>query len=179
MLDVFVRKLDPADVVDHFDCGDPAMNEYFRRYAKKNQGQLYGMTYVCVCPQVNAIIGFYTIATTTIPRAGIPDELLKGLPKYQDIPAILLGRLAVDRKAQGKKIGEFLISHCFDMCLSMTKVCGARYIVTDAYESTVAFYRKYGFREIQGSRPKTTKMFLDLKVVRSALELRKRDAIAN
>jgi GNAT superfamily N-acetyltransferase len=178
-VDVFVRKLDASDATDAFDSGDAAMNEYFHRYAKKNQGHLFGITYVCVYPPAH-VLGFYTIAATSIPRTGIPDELLKGLPKYQDLPAILLGRLAVHRKAQGKRIGELLISHCFDVCLHMTKICGARYVVTDAYKSAVAFYRKYGFREIQGSgHPKTTKMFLDLRVVRSSIDPQKREAQAN
>lgn len=177
-MDVFVRKLEASDATDNFDCGDAALNEYFHRYAKKNQGHLFGVTYVCICPPAH-VIGFYTIANTTIPRSGIPEELLKGLPKYQDIPAILLGRLAVDVKAQKKKIGELLISHCLDICLHLTKVCGARYIITDAYGETGSFYEKYGFRAIQGSaNPHTKKMFLDLKTVRAALDLKKKEALA-
>ncbi|HEV2989132.1 MAG TPA: GNAT family N-acetyltransferase [Candidatus Angelobacter sp.] len=176
---MFVRKLDPTDATGAFDCGDAAMNEYFHRYAKKNQGHLFGVTYVCILPPSH-LIGFYTIANTTIPRAGIPDELLRGLPKYQDLPAILLGRLAVDRRAQGKKIGELLISHCFDVCLQMTTICGARYVITDAYQSAGAFYEKYGFRRVQGSaNPGTIKMFLDLKVVRAAIDLRGKEGIAH
>ena len=178
-MDVFVRKLQASDNTDAFDCGDAALNDYFHRYAKKNQGQLYGVTYVCICPPTH-VIGFYTIANTTIPRAGIPDDLLKGLPKYQDIPAILLGRLAVHRTAQGKKIGELLISHCFDICLHMTKICGARYIITDAYEGKTPFYEKYGFRPIVGNaHVGHIKMFLDLTVVRAAYNQRRNEAIAN
>ena len=167
---MLVRKFEAADVTDPFDCGDAAMNEYLQRYAKKNQGQLYGVTYVCVSPTAAEVLGFYTIANTTIPRTGIPIELLKGLPKYQDIPAVLLGRLGVDRRTQGKKIGELLLSHCLEVCLHMTTICGARYVITDAYRSAAAFYQKYGFREIQGgASPATIKMFLDLKVACSAL----------
>jgi GNAT superfamily N-acetyltransferase len=169
-VDVHVRKLDAGDVTESFDCGDAAMNEYLQRYARKNQGQLYGVTYVCISPGAPEILGFYTIANTTIPRAGIPLELLKVLPKYQDIPAVLLGRLGVDRRAQGKKIGELLLSHCLEVCLHMTTICGARYVITDAYRAAVMFYRKYGFREIQGGASLATiKMFLDLKIVRSVL----------
>src|SRR5437667_12744661 len=99
---------------------------------RKTRGQMFGVTYVCIFPPSH-VIGFYTIANTTIPRSGIPEPLLKGLPKYQDIPAILLGRLAVDVRAQKKKIGELLISRCFDICLHMANMCGARYVITDAY----------------------------------------------
>jgi predicted GNAT family N-acyltransferase len=178
-VDVFVRKLQATDNTDTFDCGDAALNDYFHRYARKNQGQLYGVTYVCICPPTH-VIGFYTISNTTIPRTGIPDALLRGLPKYQDIPAILLGRLAVHRDAQGKKIGELLISHCFDVCLHMTKICGARYIITDAYEGKTGFYEKYGFRAIVGNlQPGQIKMFLDLAVVRTAYHQKRKEPVAN
>jgi len=140
---------------------------------------MFGVTYVCICPPAH-VIGFYTIATTTIPRSGLPDELLKGLPKYQDIPAILLGRLAVDQKAQGKNIGELLLSHCLDICVHMTKFCGARFVITDAYGQMAGFYEKYGFSKIEGTgNLVTAKMFLDLKVVRAAYDLKKREAMAN
>lgn len=178
-MDIFVRKLEASDSTDAFDCGDAAMNEYFHRFAKKNQGHMFGVTYVCICPPSH-VIGFYTIANTNIPRSGIPEQLLKGLPKYQDLPAILLGRLAVDKKAQKKKIGELLISHCLDICLHLTKICGARYIITDAYLAMEGFYAKYGFRRIEGSpNPYTVKMFLDLKVVRAAIDLKVKEALAN
>lgn len=168
-MNVSIRKLEAEDAISAFDCGDTPMNEYLHRYARKNQAQMFGITYVCIYPPKD-VIGFYTVANTTIPRDNIPADLLKGLPKYQDIPAILLGRLAVDRRAQGKKIGELLISHCFDLCLHMTKLCGARYVITDAYQSAMIFYKKYNFRPIQGSSGKaTTRMFVDLSVVRSAL----------
>ena len=133
---------------------------------------MFGVTYVCIWSP-SRVIGFYTIANTTIPRSGIPEEFLKGLPKYQDLPAILLGRLAVDQKAQKKRIGELLISHCFENCLHLTQICAARYIVTDAYPAMTSFYEKYGFRRIEGAaNPATVKMFLDLKVVRAARDLR-------
>jgi hypothetical protein len=61
----------------------------------------------------------------------------------------------------------------------MTKICGARYLITDSYESAAGFYGKYGFQLIEGGVPgSTVKMFLDLKVARSALDL-KRKAAAN
>jgi GNAT superfamily N-acetyltransferase len=176
-LDVLIRKLEASDRTDDFDCGDGALNDYLRRYALSNQGYMVGTTYVSVCLP-SRIIGYYTIANTNIPRSAIPDGLLKGLPKYQDMPAILLGRFAVNRHDQGKRIGELLLTHCFETCLHIAKLCAARYLLTDAYESAVPWYERYGFTKILGSsNTKTTKMFLDFTVVRAAIDRRRKDSL--
>lgn len=166
-MDISFRKLEASDRTADFDCGDAPLNDYLRRYALTNQGHMVGTTYVSVYLPSSQIIAYYTIAGTNIPRVAIPEKLLKGLPKYQDMPALLLGRFAVHRTAQKKKIGELLLAHCFDTCLHIAKFCGARYLLTDAYESAVGWYSKFGFAKVHGSsNPNTTKMFLDLAVVR-------------
>lgn len=134
---------------------------------------MVGTTYVAVLPPAE-IIAYYTIANTNIPRAAIPQDILKGLPKYQDMPAILLGRLAVHQRYHGKKLGELLISHCFRTCLHLAKLWGARYLLTDAVETAVTWYERFGFTRVHGSAaPDTTKMFLDLAVVRQSITLKK------
>jgi GNAT superfamily N-acetyltransferase len=175
-LDILIRKLEVSDKTADFDCGDPPLNDYLRRYAFNNQGHMVGTTYVSVYVPSSQVIGYYTIATTNIPRSAIPERHLKGLPKYQDMPALLLGRFAVHRQEQRKKIGELLIAHCLDMCLHIGKLCGARYLLTDAYESAVSWYEKFGFAKVHGSsNPNTTKMFLDLAVVRSAIDHKRKE----
>jgi GNAT superfamily N-acetyltransferase len=175
-LDIQIRKLEVSDKTSDFDCGDAPLNEYLRRYAFSNQGKLVGATYVALDLPSSQIIAYYTIATTNIPRSAIPETLMKGLPKYQDMPALLLGRFAVHRQAQRKKIGELLLSHCLETCLHIAKLGGARYILTDAYESAVSWYERFGFAKIHGnSNPNTTKMFLDLAVVRSAIDHQRKE----
>jgi GNAT superfamily N-acetyltransferase len=172
-MDINIRKLESSDRTDDFDCGDAQLNEYLKRYALKNQRRMFGVTYAAVCcdDEPCKVIGYFTLANTSVPRQGLPEEMLKGVPKYQGLPAFLLGRLAVDRKFQGKDIGEVLLSRCFEHCLTIAKVSGARYLITDSRESAVTWYERYNFRKIVGSsNPESTKMFVDLRVVAQAID---------
>jgi GNAT superfamily N-acetyltransferase len=173
---ITVRKLDIADaaMVNAFDCGDVPLNEYLKRYAAKNQElHRYGMTYVALSSEfVSHILGYYTIANSSIPRARMPEEVLHGLPKYADIPAILLARFAVNKNFAKRGVGHILMSHSLDLTLSASQISAARYLLVEAYDSAVAWYARYGFQGILGSvEPNKHKMFLDLKVVEKAREL--------
>jgi GNAT superfamily N-acetyltransferase len=170
-MNITFRKLEISDKTDDFDCGDSQLNEYLRRYAMKDQRRMFGVTYVAVCCESPCrVLGYFTLATTSIPRQGLPESLLKGIPKYQSLPAFLLGRLAVDKRYHGKGFGEVLLSHCFEHCLRISKSCGARYVIADAKESAITWYERYGFRKISGSSsPNWTKMFIDLTVVHLAI----------
>jgi GNAT superfamily N-acetyltransferase len=127
---------------------------------------MYGVTYVALS---NTVIGYYTISNSTIPRIGLPESILKGQPKYNDIPAILLARFAVDKSVMGRGIGHALMSHCLDLALYVSGFTGARYLITDAYETAKGWYERYNFQALIGSSSLvTTKMYVDLKVVRDA-----------
>ncbi len=172
-----IRKLEASDKTDEFDCGDSQLNEYVRRYAMKDQRRMFGVTYVAVCCQDGPcrVLGYFTLANTSIPRIGLPASLLAGLPKYQSLPAFLLGRLAVDKRYQKKDIGEVLLSRCFEHCLTISKVSGARYLIADVMESAIGWYERYNFRKIErSSSPNWTKMFVDLAVVSSAVDHKSR-----
>jgi len=174
-MDINIRKLESSDRTTDFDCGDAQLNEYLKRYALKDQRRMFGVTYAAVCCEEPPckVIGYYTLANTSIPRQGLPEEILKGTPKYQGLPAFLLGRLAVDKRYQGKDIGEVLLSRCFEHCLTIAKVSGARYLITDARESAVSWYERYNFRTIVGAaNPDSIKMFVDLKVVAQAIDMK-------
>ena len=54
------------------------------------------------------IAGYYTLSSTSVQLAELPEQTLRKLPKYPRVPATLMGRLAVDRRLQGKGYGRFL-----------------------------------------------------------------------
>jgi GNAT superfamily N-acetyltransferase len=172
-LDIHFRKLEASDRTDDFDCGDVQLNEYLKRYAIKNQRRMFGVTYVAACSQELPcrVIGYFTLANTSVSRDGLPAELLKGIPKYSGLPAFLLGRLAVHKPFQGKGIGEVLLSHCFEHCLTISKLSGARYLIADVKPTAITWYERYNFRSIEGStNADWTKMFVDLAVIASAID---------
>ncbi len=181
-INITVRKYEVSDDTNSFDCGNHQLNEYLKKYARQDQRRMFGVTYVAVCchESPSKVIGYFTLATTSIPRQGLSEQLLKGLPKYQGLPAFLLARLAVDKTFQNKQIGELLLSKCFEHCLAISKCIAARYLVADALMSAVTWYERYNFRRVEGSGiPEMTKMFVDLQVIRSSIDTRNENSHVN
>ena len=175
-MNVRIRKLEPSDktLVGRFDCGDPDLNDFLRRYAIGNpERQMYSATYIAVSPDIaHQILGYYTIANTSIPRITMPESIVHGQPRYPDIPAVVIGRLATEQMYKGKGIGAELLRDSFIKTLQVASISGSRYLVTLAYPSAVQFYEKYGFIEIGTPEDgkKTRRMALDLRTLRKAVE---------
>lgn len=171
-MELVVRKLELGDQVSKFDCGDEPLNSYLRNYALPNQERhMFGTTYVALLHVSGEIVGYYTIASTDIPKEEVPEDERRGQPKYPNIPALLLCRLAVAKRLFGHKIGDRLIGHCLTTCMGLCEHVGARYIITEAYPSAVTWYEKYNFRAIAGGNPSYTKMYLDIAVVKEAAKM--------
>lgn len=84
---------------------------------------------------------------------------------------ILLARLAVDRRLQGRGLGHVLISEAFRISLHLADRADCRCIVTDAYRDRVNWYAKYGFVPIEGALESgPQRMFLDVRTLRKAIE---------
>ncbi len=79
---------------------------------------MYGNTYVALSRNAE-LIGYYTIANSSIPRIELPEEQVTGAPKYNQIPALLLARLAVAKRHTRKGNGEALLRHCLTTALAI------------------------------------------------------------
>jgi GNAT superfamily N-acetyltransferase len=88
-----------------------------------------------------SVIGYFTLATASVPRDAFPNKYVRGLPPY-DLPLILLPRLAVDRRFSGKGLGHALISEAFKIALRAAGAVGCRCIITDAYRDRVDWYAR-------------------------------------
>jgi GNAT superfamily N-acetyltransferase len=169
-LGVIIRRLDELDETAQFDCGDEPLNNYLHRHAWNNQQKSsIGVTYVAVDEVASrAILAYFTLAASSIPRGLMPRRLVRGLPPY-DLPLILLARLAVDYRFAGKGLGSALLSEAFRIALRVADEVGCRCIVTDAYRNKVAWYAKFGFLPIEGAEEDgPQKMFLDIRTIRAA-----------
>jgi GNAT superfamily N-acetyltransferase len=167
---VTIRRLEESDEVTNFDCGDEPLNNYLQRHAWTNQQKIsIGVTHVAVdeaAPQT--VLGYFTLATSSVPRDKLPRKFVRGLPPY-DLPLILLARLAVDKRFIGKGLGQALLAEALKITLHVAGEVGCRCIVTDAYPGKVGWYARYGFvplGEMAGTGPQ--KMFLDVRTIRRA-----------
>ncbi len=133
--------------VKTFDCGKPDMNTYLARFAAKNMGLKLSMTWVLpgddmVVGKKTPIAAYYTLASCTVTRGEIPtDERLPGYP----VPVVLLARLAVDHRSQGRRIGEKTLVSALRHSVTLTErglpVMGLILDVLD--EDALAFYQRF------------------------------------
>lgn len=170
---VEIRPLERADDRTDFSCGDPELDRYFEHYAGQNQFKLHlAVTYVAVLDE--HLVGFATVAASSLERANIPGaRLRKRLPGYP-LPVVRLARLGVDTRAQGVGIGRSLLVHVFGLAIEQRERLGCVGVVTDAKPGAVSFYRSLGFEPIEGVREgrllsEPVPMFLGLETIEAAL----------
>ena len=170
-MSVEIRRLGQDDLLKPFSCGDNALDSYLKRHAWINQQQnLVGVTYIAADESnPKTVVGYYTLATSSIPRGSLPLEMTQSMPRYPNLPVALLARLAVDRRFQQSGLGRRLLSHAFENVLNFSKQIGCRYLVVDAYSTAVGWYAKYGFIAIDGPTVGGVQpMFIDLKTLQAA-----------
>lgn len=130
-----------------FVCGVEALNQYLQKVA--NQDQKRNLTKIHVLAEDEEIIGYYSISTHSVMRDYLPEDIKPGA--YKDIPFLLLGRLAVDKRHQGKGYGDTLILHAFRTTKEATEKVGILGIIVDAKDEKAAtFYEGFGFRRLSG-----------------------------
>ncbi len=112
------------------------------------------------------VAGFYTFAAASIPAAELPQDDTRKLPRYPMFPAALIGRLAVDRLAQGEGLGGDLL---VDAIHRATRADQAIFtlLVEAKNETAAGFYRKHGFLPLA-----TRQLSLFLTLARAAALLR-------
>jgi len=128
-----------------FDCGDLELNNFLHTKAKKHTKDHTGSTFVAVAtPASSEILGFYTIASGSVSCEFIPINV----PKHP-IPVAHLGRLAVDKRHQGRGIGEYLLMDALYRVRRIGKDMAIYAVeVVAKHNQAKAFYLHYGFSEL-------------------------------
>ncbi len=125
-----------------FDCGDEALNEWLHRRAPRNQREGSSRTWV-VTDGVR-VVAFYASSTAVVARTEATRRAACNQPDL--VPAVLLGRLAVDRGHQGKGLAAALLKHFLLKALEVASLTGVRLVLVHAKDSRAAgFYRHFGF----------------------------------
>lgn len=127
-----------------FDCGQPALNEWLIRHAKTAQAKRTAQIFVWTEEGDIGVLAYFALSAHEIVAADLPRRLARGMPER--IPAVLLGKLALDRTLHGRGLGGQLLFDAYQRVLSATQTVAARYLVVDAADdSAVGFYEHYGF----------------------------------
>lgn len=150
-----------------FSCGNSELDTYLKRYAKKNHKRGIGKSFALA--EEEMIVGFYTISMSSIHFENIPDSCKAGIPKYP-IPVAIIGKLAIDLKYQGKKMGGVLLMDAIWRIFEASQSVAAYAVIVDAKdEKSKGFYEHYGFIPYKKD---PFSLFLPMKTVAEIFEER-------
>lgn len=130
-----------------FDCGVPALNDFLRRVARQHQDKGVSRTTIRIDPEIapaTRIIGYFTLSACESPTSRLPVNIAKGYPLV--IPAVRLGRLAIDREFHGLGWGGLLLAEAIRRVANLMDQIGIAAMLVDAKDDAAAdFYRRFGF----------------------------------
>ena len=153
--------LDSSHNKENFDCGKPLLDDYLHKQAKQDVKRRLSACFVL--PDENEIKGYYTLSTASVERRLLPREIIKKLPSsYNDLPTILLGRLAVSKSYQGQGLGEMMLMDALKRSYFISGQVGSMAVIVDPLdEEAVKFYERYDFVLL----PDSGKMFLPMATI--------------
>eukprot|EP01136_Pigoraptor_vietnamica_P005170 Opistho-1_new@36400 len=135
--------LSAEHVLDGFFCGEPVLDEWLKRRALANQASRASRTFVVTNPN-RQVMGYYALATGAVAHVDATAGVRRTMPA--PIPILVLGRLAVDQRAQGMKLGVALLKDAVNRSMAVSQNAGVRALLVHAHnERAKDFYLKYGF----------------------------------
>ena len=133
-----VAPLDAAHERDEFRCGSAALDRYLREQVTQDIRRRVAACFVALTGE-QRIAGYYTLASASLLLADLPPGIGKKLPRYPTVPAVRMGRLAVDEAFTGQGLGGALLADALERAAAYA-------LMVDAKDDTAAtFYRHHGF----------------------------------
>lgn len=144
-------RLTPEQDRDGFSCGVAALDTYLRRQA--GQDMRRGFATVITAREAGApekVVGYYTLSAAPVLLSDLPEDMGRRLPRYPAVPAIRLGRLAVDAAAQGRHVGSLLVLDALARACA-NELAWALFLVDAKEERAARFYKRFLFRRFEES----------------------------
>ena len=161
-------RFEPLDKKKHdraaFSCEQESLDRYLREHATQEIKRRVAAVYV-LTPDGKTIAGYYTLSQYAIEAGELPSALVQQLhlPRYDKLPATLLGRLARSQQFRGRGLGELLLMGALKRALEHSTNIASVAVVVDAIdENARAFYRRYGFIDIPNH---PNRLFMPMKTV--------------
>ena len=159
--------LGATHVVDGFDCATESLNRWLVRHARQAQSAGSARTYVVHDEEQGRVVGYHAIAAASVTADEATSRAARGMPR-RPIPAILLGRLAVDASVHGHGLGAWLLRDATLRTLTAAGEVGIRVLLVHAIDERAAsFYARHGF-ESSPTDPLNLQMLI--KDIRMAAE---------
>jgi GNAT superfamily N-acetyltransferase len=138
--------------VSGFSSSEPVLDDWLKQRALVNQENGASRSYVVCLAGEDRVIGYYALAMGQILNQEVPGGMRRNMP--MQIPAVILGRLAVDSGAQGHGLGGSLLQDAVARSLRAAKEVAARLMIVHAISPAAeAFYLHHGFTRLRGDVP--------------------------
>jgi GNAT superfamily N-acetyltransferase len=144
-----------------FQSGVEPLDRYFRTQAGQDARKNMAAPFVLLLPD-GTIAGYYTLSSTSVQLAELPAETVRKLPRYPLVPATLLGRLAVDRRQQGRGFGRFLLADALYRA-ARSEIASFAVIVDAKDESARGFYERESFLPLPDRPMKLFRLMADIR----------------
>jgi GNAT superfamily N-acetyltransferase len=151
LINYVIRTYDGNVNAKTFNCGQAELNDYICRYATQDiKRDLARIFMASPVDDLACLAGFFTLSAGSVKCSDLPTAIARKLPSYP-IPVALIGRLAVDKKFQGKGLGSILLADACQKVRQAKDTLAVVGIIVDAKDdSAAAFYHHFGFIELPG-----------------------------
>jgi predicted N-acetyltransferase YhbS len=150
--------IEPLNAARHrreeFRCESPDLTDFLHKRARKEMEARTSACFVLVMvSDPGRVVGYYTLSQASVTSPKLPEAVTKKLPRYSELGATLIGRLARDIQWRGKAIGRLLLVDALRRSVRLSNEAGAVVVVTDPKdEKARTFYEAYGFRTLEERR---------------------------
>jgi ribosomal protein S18 acetylase RimI-like enzyme len=135
--------LDAAHDRAAFRSDSEPLNRYLREQVTQDIRRRVAACFVALADG-QRIAGYYTLASASLLLADLPVSTGKKLPRYPTVPAVRMGRLAVDQAFKGQGLGGALLADAIDRA-ARSEIAAFALMVDAKDDAATAFYRRYGF----------------------------------
>jgi predicted N-acetyltransferase YhbS len=136
--------LAPPHQLDGFDCGKPALNDWLLRHARQAQTSGSARTFV-VAEDDQRVAGYVSLTVGQVDTLEAPERMRQGMGQYP-LPVVILARMAVSARNQGRGIGLGMLQDAITRTLLIAEQAGIRAMLTHPIDEEAArFYTRFGF----------------------------------
>jgi GNAT superfamily N-acetyltransferase len=151
-----------------FNSGEPVLDEWLRRYAGQNRRRDTAATWVVLDAADDAVVAYASIAMTGIDRSAAPSSVARHTP--DPVPALLLGRLAVDRRHHGQGVGTALVAHVLATAAELNTKAACRAVVVSALHADARrWWERLGFHPFDATDESCRDLYLLTTEIHSTL----------
>jgi GNAT superfamily N-acetyltransferase len=159
-------RLEPLDKQhdrDGFRCGVESLDSYLKTQASQDMRRKANAVFVLVAEDSpGRIAGYFTLCAYGLSPGAVPEKARKHIPRYPQVSATLLGRLAVSAELQGRGLGAILLALALRKAYENAAVVGSSMVVVDAIDERAArFYSAHGFIPL----PESMRLVLPMRTI--------------